>query len=308
MALVPDKHDQFKAKISCRVQWRCLEEIDTILNKDNKDNFKKSCFGHLMGMKPLQFQGQLMLQLLFRQDSSCSTDRVIFHINNKEAEFGPKEFALITGLHFGVTPSFPKESNLHRDVFKGKKGLVLLDIEKAFEEVGRKKKGKGTTVLKLALLYVLYGILLVRDRKSRRIDIRYIHLVDKLEAFNSFPWGRVVFEHLVEETRRCMKKQLKEYQKKKAIDPDFNENMKFDYDGFTHALQVWAYEIMPDVADLCATRLDQTKVPRMLQWKAEKIVTSEELKRLAFFNLKPGDRTANNVSYHVKVYHILIVC
>lgn len=37
------------------------------------------------GHVSLRFQRQMILHLLFRQDNSSSTDKIIFRINNKEA-------------------------------------------------------------------------------------------------------------------------------------------------------------------------------------------------------------------------------
>lgn len=61
-------------------------------------------------------------------------------------------------------------------------------------------RGESELTLKLAYLYMLFGILLIRDRSSENIDIMYLHLIDGLDRFNSYEWGRVVYDFLVSET------------------------------------------------------------------------------------------------------------
>ncbi|KAK6123716.1 hypothetical protein DH2020_042530 [Rehmannia glutinosa] len=104
MALVPKEKDHFKGKLSCRSCFNSIDLIRARLKGDNVEKFKKSCFGYFLETDTIQFQCQLVLQLLFRQDNSLSTDHIVFHINNKQSVFGPKEFALITGLEFGPKP------------------------------------------------------------------------------------------------------------------------------------------------------------------------------------------------------------
>ena len=90
MAIVPDEKNYFKALLSCRMDWIVLSNIKKTLAGDNTQKFKDSCFGHFWNVDTLKFQGQLYLHLLFRQDTSESTKKIVFHINNLQSEFGPK--------------------------------------------------------------------------------------------------------------------------------------------------------------------------------------------------------------------------
>lgn len=62
---------------------------------------QKSCIGMFYNMIGLVFQGQLYLHLVFKQDSTLSMEKLIFHFNNCVMEFGSNEFTLISSPQFG---------------------------------------------------------------------------------------------------------------------------------------------------------------------------------------------------------------
>lgn len=97
------------------------------------------------------------------------------------------EFALITGFHFGRKQSIPPTSELYNNVFGGSDDLKYIDVENALKRAAEEDNDKGEKSLKLALLLFLYEILIVRDRTSKKIDVKYIHLVDDLKKFNNYP-------------------------------------------------------------------------------------------------------------------------
>ncbi|KAL8473854.1 hypothetical protein ACS0TY_030638 [Phlomoides rotata] len=118
----------------------------------NKERFKKTCFGQFDDLEKIQFQGQLFLHLLFRQDKDFKSDSLIFHVNNCKTEFGPIKFALITGLNFGPTSVIPESSKFFNKVFRGKTSLQVKDVQLAFSKSCKIDKGSGDEALKLALL------------------------------------------------------------------------------------------------------------------------------------------------------------
>ncbi|KAL8539357.1 hypothetical protein ACS0TY_001109 [Phlomoides rotata] len=108
-SMVPENL-QFKAKLTARGHLNILKKICGDLSGDHLTKFKQSCFGHLLEVGEMKFLGQLYLYLLFNQDTSGSIKKVVFHLYDQEAIFGPMEFAVITGLNFGVIPSCPTTS------------------------------------------------------------------------------------------------------------------------------------------------------------------------------------------------------
>ncbi|KAH6783956.1 hypothetical protein C2S52_008915 [Perilla frutescens var. hirtella] len=169
--------------------------------------------------------------------------RLAFKINEQLCEFGPKEFAVMTGLNFNGPLDTPKSSKFHNSVFNGKCSIFLKDIHKAFDDESKRSGSRSMKALQLALLYLLFGILLVKDRCNKKIELGYLHLIDDLDMFDKLIG-------------------LVENQKKLA----------FDAYGFTFPIQIWAYEIMPSLASHCARPVidNDHAFPRMMRWRVEK--------------------------------------
>ncbi|XP_073303897.1 uncharacterized protein [Primulina huaijiensis] len=102
-------------------------------------------------------------------------------------------------------------------------------------------------------------------KKTMKIDPKFLRLVDDLDRFNHYPWGRVAYRDAV----RCLKKDLlgrynylTEAQGRKEVDGSFLVG------GFVLPLQILAYECYPSVAQKIARRRDVEglMLPRMFQW------------------------------------------
>ncbi|KAH6787281.1 hypothetical protein C2S52_006833 [Perilla frutescens var. hirtella] len=186
------------ALASCRGHLAWLDHIRENLGKENLHQLEQSCFGKFLVVPAIQFQGQLYNVLIRKLDkSSLGKLPLCFCINDSEVVFGPAEFALITGLNFKRGRDPPNETEFHEVVFHGAEDLVFYDIHKAFIKECKATTGKSQNSFKLSLLYILYGILMIRDRKWKRLDLKYMHLVDDISNFNQFHWGEVAYEFLI---------------------------------------------------------------------------------------------------------------
>ncbi|KAH6800392.1 hypothetical protein C2S52_000856 [Perilla frutescens var. hirtella] len=247
--------------ISLRCNMSLLASIREKLGKDNMQDLRSSCFGHLFRIPDLQFQGQLFNVLLRKLDKgSVSHNCLAFDINGCRLEFTPADFAIVTGLKFNGWFDPPLESEVHRTVFRQRTSVTLDDVVQAFNSECRTSFGNSALSLRLAYLVILFGILLVAGGKSKSIDMTYLHLIDDLERFKSFPWGHVAYSHLV----------LRTHQSRRVVDniERLNKRLTFDANGFMLALQVWVYEVIPIVSRNCAVRLGRghQRLPRMLRW------------------------------------------
>ncbi|XP_073314690.1 uncharacterized protein [Primulina huaijiensis] len=102
-------------------------------------------------------------------------------------------------------------------------------------------------------------------KKTMKINPNYLRLVDDLDRFNHYPWGRVTYRDAV----RCLKKDLlgrynylTESKGRKEVDGSFLVG------GFVLLLQILAYECYPSVAQKVARRrdVDGLMLLRMFQW------------------------------------------
>ncbi|KAL8481061.1 hypothetical protein ACS0TY_027552 [Phlomoides rotata] len=205
------------------------------------------------------------------------------------------EFAVITGLKFGPTTEIPDSSKFFNKVFRGKTSLQVKDVQLAFLKSCKIDKGSGDEALKLVLLWVLFGILLMKDKTTKKIDMKFVHLVDNLDDFNNYPWGRLAYDVLVKNMRKHMGPKSITGRARKLMIKDKPTLPHIDVHGFAHVPQLWAYEAMPCVASYCATRRSKTSIPRMLRWDASKAFRFDELTQNYFPILKAGDKMSERM-------------
>lgn len=263
-----------------RCNLKIIKKIRKNLQNENLEKFEQSCFGPLLKLNQLnqlRFQGRLMGQLLLHMDMDLSNkERLVFRVHNSSIEFRPSDFYVITWLRcYGTSePSTPSSSSIHENVFQSRPCLRLKDVKKAFITASRDNEGQGERTLKLALLYFLYGILLPRNGRITKLDMKYLHLVEDLEKFNAFPWGRVAYEFLAKSILSI----------RGRMDGSKVAIKRFDMHGFTYALQTWMYEVMPSVATYCASRASKLGclTPGILCWSAmkQKQLRSDYLNKL----------------------------
>ncbi|KAL3650870.1 hypothetical protein CASFOL_007273 [Castilleja foliolosa] len=282
MAMLPDGLEKYRMKISHRSSLQNLAGlVKEHLKEPEQLRFKASCFGHLLNVPELNFQGQLIGQLLLLQDAVPSKDELVFNVYGQKARMRRVDFALVTGLAFGSYPVPSTKSMFCNRVFGVDNNNVRIsDLE---FQLGRfsEMEGEGEICLKLVMLYVVFGVLLGQSY-SKKVDVKYIHLADNFDALNDYPWGRVAFDFLKSRTHDIMEEKLS-----KLLVTKYQQ---FDVHGFIQALQVWAYEVLPNVADLCAEQIHPNATPRMGRWKTvEKLVTANTLRSKCFPLLAPGD-------------------
>lgn len=265
-----------KAPIARRCDLGIIDQIKKNLENNTLKRFEKSCFGHFLKVNKLQYQGPLILHMVQNMDMSASNEeRLVFNINNSNIEFGPTEFSLMTGLRLGTfKAATPSSSSIHSSVFQGRERILLKDIKDAFLATSREHEGKGELTLKLALLYFLYGVLLARSRRVNRIELQYLYLIEDVDNFSSFPWGRVAYDFLVSSI-------LSVGDRMHGSDQVTYGRARIDIHGFHFAVLAWAYEVMPRVAAYCASRANNfdNVTPQILRWSATKRVRFNNLSK-----------------------------
>ncbi|KAH6756980.1 hypothetical protein C2S53_009214 [Perilla frutescens var. hirtella] len=228
-----------------------MNDVRERLSDKNVEAFRRTCFGHLLDVPRIQPQMQLIFLMLNSLMEESEINDMIF-------ELGRQEFFCISGLSFKESGRLPSSSNIHGHIFGGDPNLKAVDIYEAFKNYSKTHKGSGSLVLKLALLYVVYGLLLNRDQLWKKIEIDYMYLVDDLNAFNKYPWGRVAYDHLVHwiHWARGNVDRL-------TVQSD---RPSTDVCGFFLCIQIFTFEIMPMLVKHCATRIDSVAFPRLCRW------------------------------------------
>ncbi|KAH6797692.1 hypothetical protein C2S52_022246 [Perilla frutescens var. hirtella] len=224
-----------------------LDIVRQKLNDENLLRLCRTCLGHIVNTPSFELQNDLFFQMVLLLDRS-SQKHLRFNIRDRSIEFSHFDFALVTGLRFRTSSAIAGSSAFHTLLFGGRPNIRFDEIEDLFIGECNCRGGAGEIFLKLALLYIVYGVIFYDRRLSRVINTRYIHLVDDIQLFDSFPWGLEAYDHLVESTHATQ--------------------LIINAHSYCYALQVWVYEMIPAVGQVCASRIFDwpLKIPRVLRW------------------------------------------
>lgn len=104
-------------------------------------------------------------------------------------------------------------------------------VRKEREQAQRGQKRRQSTlsgksnldedIVKLALLYFVEHVLLGKEGKNL-IDLQWVQLVDSLEEFNKYPWGRICYERTLFGLQRALDKRQSKYVEKKKKKEECN--------------------------------------------------------------------------------------
>lgn len=178
-----------------------------------------------------------------------------FQLGGRTVRFTPRDYALITGLHFGNTEFDTTETHLirpdslfHRH-FHAKETKVS-ELRNKFKE--RKLGDEMEDYLKAANLLVYYYFLLCRDKMS--VENWAWALVEDFEQWDRFPWGAYTYQVLTH------------YIDTVALTPR-QEEIDYHFYGPVWVLQLWMYEAFPRLGRYCGTRDEVIRLPRCLMWE-----------------------------------------
>jgi len=111
---------------NCSHANSALAAIRAKLNAEQLEQFKTSCFGHLLNIDKIQFSGQIVHGVVLRRVARQGVkdlDGLSFLIGCDVAQFTRQDFCLITGLRFGELP----------EVFSGESDEIRL-LKRYFRE------------------------------------------------------------------------------------------------------------------------------------------------------------------------------
>ncbi|XP_022871451.1 uncharacterized protein LOC111390621 [Olea europaea var. sylvestris] len=203
------------------------------LDEEHIDLLHRSFLWSFYPLKDVQFSGQIIDSLLLRLLKPVDGDQLYFAMGDgKVSRFSILEFALITSLRCTgeeeVRVCIIRNKRLLDLYFGGKGPVTPPQLEDAFRRCDHM-----LDKLKLGLVYILESILRRRHRRTS-IDLFSLDVVDDIDAFNSFPWGR-----------RCYTDTLHVFRRVHTMPKSERGDRKYDVYGFCMAFQLWAYEAIP---------------------------------------------------------------
>ncbi|CAL9028733.1 unnamed protein product [Prunus brigantina] len=304
--LVWPESEAYSSRVNnCSHANSSLAAIRAKLSAEQLEQFKTSCFGHLLNINKIQFSGQIVHGVVLRRVAGQGVkdlDGLSFLIGCDVAQFTRQDFCLITGLRFGEVPEVSSgesdEIRLQKRYFIDE-GITCNALEEAFMRCTVEDD-----IYKLALVYFAELVILGRD-KHLNININYLTLVEDLDAFNRYPWGSVSFDKTQDSLFSAPTKYVKSFENeegrrkgKSKVTGTSRRNEKgkkdgevqrggWSFKGFTYALQIWVYELIPRMGDLNYCKVvDPTALPRILRWRTTTAVPEMRKLNNYFFQSK----------------------
>lgn len=226
--------DHFGAvKLSCRSTLKATAaKIIKKLTDAQLQLFRESQVGKLIDVQ-IGFQGMVIHNLLLREIDDNILDSISFFVGGKKITFGLDEFRTVTGLNTVSDLIIEPTIGFRKQYLNDSVSITLEDLEGRFDAI--KEDDDDLFVVKLALLLFVESVLLGKEKKVQ-IEHDLVLLIDDLERFNEFDFGKLVYSSMIEKLRKSMKNRLAKYQVGVQKNPRHVE--KYSIYGFTSALQV----------------------------------------------------------------------
>ena len=115
------------------------------------------------------------------------------------------------------------------NIFSGKSSIYRGDL---YDFLDQNQVKDDTDAIKLVLIFIVDYILL--SKKDNKLVDKYLwHMVDSLDMFGSFPWGRKSFFLTLEYLKKALKGKQTDSQQ---------DVIHYELFGFPTAFQIWIYE------------------------------------------------------------------
>ncbi|CAA3022060.1 Hypothetical predicted protein [Olea europaea subsp. europaea] len=105
------------------------------------------------------------------------------------------------------------------------------------------------------------------------IDLWWLDLVDNLDRFETYPWGKFSFEYTISIFKREMGDKLK------SSDVGGESRCRYSLHGFPLAIMIWAFEAIPTLGMKFGMKYPDV-IPRMLAWEMPKRLTSAAIENV----------------------------
>ncbi|KAL5554668.1 hypothetical protein UlMin_042069 [Ulmus minor] len=237
--------------------------VKKFLTPTQKSKFRSTSFGHFLDFEPLVFSGQLVHCMLLKEVFHLNPNEMMFKVHETLLKFSISDFALITGLNCAEYPSFCNEDGIPKQLpfgsswlcskyFLRKSSIYRGDL---YDFLDQNQVNDDTDAIKLVLIFIVDYILL--SKKDNKLVDKYLwHMVDSLDMFGSFPWGRKSFFLTLEYLKKALKGKQTDSQQ---------DVIYYELFGFPTAFQIWIYECFISLPKTVIS-YNGPKIPRICSW------------------------------------------
>lgn len=280
---------------SGRVSWKgSLDKISSKFSEMNlMDRVRETQFKYIFSAPPLLFSGTIIHEMLLRKSGS-NKNGIQFLVNKTELNFGIREFALITGLHFGKFPVKTEMgvTSLLKKYFKSRKQVKIGEVESCLVSCANKED-----VWKLGLVCLVSQYLFAYEPK-RNVDMKLFDMVEDPDFFLQYPWGKICFRITLKGINKNMPHYRQMYIRKKKKYDEYRggrrrsgkvypPDAQYTVYGFALAFQVWTYEVITSFVPSFAERLKlEEPGPRIMLYTSNKKNSRVEISKALNDNVR----------------------
>ncbi|CAA3023162.1 Hypothetical predicted protein [Olea europaea subsp. europaea] len=191
----------------------------------------------------------------------------------KNAKFGLEEFIFVTGLNADddndVDKALGEECRIVKEYFKNSGGKITKgDASNVFVNCKKRKSDKYKLGLIVILAYVLWA-----TEENTYIDLWWLDLVDDVDRFETYPWGKFSFEYMISIFKREMGDKLK------SLDVEGESCCRYSLHDFPLAIMIWAFEAIPTLGMKFGMKYPDV-IQRMVAWEMPKRLTSAAIENV----------------------------
>jgi hypothetical protein len=222
----------------------------------------RGCFGWFLGWNPGQKSQMALHHVISRQlltPAGRDDGALHFYLRGQVVSFTISDWALLTGLEFGesefdTTATYDVSALPAVRAFCGGDAELRVSALLTTFQTQAVEDPSGELYLQVAHILALYYIFLGVDPK-RRVQSWVWQLVSDMSTFSQYPWGAytwLTFRHYI------------------SMVPD---SLRYHVYGPSWALLVWAFEMIPTLADAAGIREVGDPLPRCLRWRFQSRLT-----------------------------------
>ncbi|KAK6116985.1 hypothetical protein DH2020_049229 [Rehmannia glutinosa] len=204
---------------------------------------------------------KLLHSLIMMRIESRAADEIWFCLGGKKVRFSFWDFTLITGLNPSNEDRYendiPSGRRLAEEYFQGRKVVKPGELRDAFYTDAKNEDDR----YKLGLALIYENVLKCKEINTS-VDMEVLNIVDNLELFNKYPWGRKCYDILLYGLRKGFSKVPLAH---------------YSLWGFPLALQVWAFETVPAIRKFFRAKRTEQRLPRMCGWKSTLTCSFDEI-------------------------------
>ncbi|XP_070055420.1 uncharacterized protein [Nicotiana tomentosiformis] len=189
--------DHYSTRISVYTNCSIVKHLKDSLDDQQIEMFRRTCLGYFVDLPECFIHNQLIHSLLLREAVSLKDNELWIKVNSTKLLFGLAEFYIITGLNCNDDPNKDYESVQSSRLMELYFPNMSKVSKKLLTDCFLKNMWKSDEdALKIAVLYFIHSFLfsITNDDVITKNDFLLVESGD----FETFPWGKVVFNSTLE--------------------------------------------------------------------------------------------------------------